>query len=49
MARPSEFLDLGIKRYQRYKDPKNLDLGQNFPGSAASKDLLNKQNHTRSV
>jgi hypothetical protein len=27
---------------KRSKDPKILDLGPNFPGSAASKDLLNK-------
>jgi len=27
---------------KRSKDPKNLDLGQNFPGSTSSKDLLNK-------
>ena len=39
--------------HKRFKDPKNFDLGPNFPGfaeqSTASKDLLNKPKHTTSV
>jgi len=36
-------------KIQRSKAPKNLDLGQNFSGSGASKDLLSKPKHTTSI